>query len=306
VIIVKQALKKYTSINIKATYQDWDVSTTYMFGDIVFSEQYYYRSVVDNNTGEIPVKDSPRWLLWSISNRYAQIDLHAGTETVWSPLTALAPTDNALITVFPSNSNNVVALGKVSAKDVTIVVKDASGVIQQTQTNGSYPRPNANTWYNYYFDAFQIVGNSESFYFNIVPIQGGSIEVRATADDSGEAKVGFMVVGNSLHVGDSLFNISTAIEDNSIWDTDGFGISTVSEREASESLDIDVQYPSTNTNKVKIMVRDIVGKIVLFIGDEQANSRYDHLMILGKVDSFTPVISNPVVTKASFQISEVL
>jgi len=305
-IVVKQKLLEYTSINIETRYPNWDNSVTYDFGDIIFHDHYYFRSVVDNNVGDTPYENNPKWLLWSISNRYAQIDLHAGTSTVWDSNTATTPTDNGLITTFPSDDISFIGMGRVHSSEVTVTVKDSGGAVVSTRRKTTYPRPNSNTWYNYYFDTFVAQGEIESFFFDIPQVTGGTIEVKALADATGSAKVGFMICGERTWVGDTLFGISTGIEDNSIWDTDEFGIITVKERDASESLDLDVQYLSIDTNKIKIAVRGIVGKIVLFVGDEQTDSKYDHLMLLGKVDSFTPVISNPIMTKASFSVSEVI
>jgi len=306
VIVVKQKLLDYTSININTRYPNWSASTTYEFGDIVFHDHYYFRSVVDNNVGDTPYEYNPKWLLWSISNRYAQIDLHAGTSTVWDSTTATNPAHGGLVTSFPSDGISFIGMGRVHSSKVSITLKDSSGNTVTIKTKTTYPRPKSNTWWNYYFDTFAQKGKIESFFFDLPSVVGGTIEVKAFADSTSSAKVGFMICGERTWVGDTLFGVSTGIDDNSIWNTDDFGIITVKERDASESLDLDVQYPSIETNRIKIAVRNLVGKIVLFIGDEQVDSKYDHLMLLGKVDSFTPVIANPIMTKASFSVSEIL
>jgi len=304
--IVQQRIKNYTSINIKANHTDWNETTNYMFGDIAFFDHYYYRSVIDDNKGVTPDADkAPEWLLWRISNRYAQIDLHSTTYTEWNAITATNPADGKLITKFRSDNYNILALGRTHSSNIKVIVRDHLGVIKFSKDKQTYPRRNSNNWYGYYFDAFMDIGEQEGWYFDIPPVQGGEITVEVTPDGEGSAKVGFMNAGTAVWAGDTLFGISTAIEDNSIWQTDDFGITTVIERDASESLDLDVQYPSVMSNEIKFNVRDIVGKIVLFIGDESPDTRYDHLMILGKVDGFTPVITNPIMTKASFSVSEI-
>jgi len=306
--IVKQQIKDYINININTRHPNWEELVHYDFGDIVFYDHYYFRNVIDDNHGITPIEDSPEWLLWDISNRYAQIDLHATTSTIWNSTSALVPTDNKLVTEFSTNNYNIVALGRVKGGSVKIEILDGGGAVVHTETKTSYSRPSSNTWYNYYFDPFENSyegsGKHEAFYFRIPPIKG---TVRVTVDAvNGVASVGFMIGGYSKFVGDTLFGVSTGIEDNSIWKTGDFGITSVIERDASESLDLDVQYAAVNSTEVKINVRDIVGEIVLFIGDEDTYSKYDHLMILGKVDSFTPVISNPIMTKASFSVSEII
>ena len=304
-IVVKQEIEDYLYINIKQRYLNWTSSKKYAFGDIVFKNKYYYRNVIDDNIGISPI-DSPEWLLWEVSNRYGQLDLHSTTYTTWNSTTTSKPTDTSMIVQFTSNNYDILAMGRTHASKIRVTVHDKSGVQIFREQKDSYPRPNSNNWYGYFFDKFLGAGEKEAWYFNIPSVQDGIITVEAFPDDSGDAKVGFMIGGRSSYAGDTLFGLSTGIEDNSIWNTDDFGIITVAQRDASEALDLDVQYSSVRTNEIKIAVRDVVGEIVLFIGDEQKDSKYDHLMILGKIDSFTPVIANPIITKASFSVSEVL
>jgi len=304
--IVKQKINDYVSINTNQTHPDWDASATYAFGDVVFYGHYYYKSVIDANVGKNPESNTAEWLLWSISNRYAQIDQRASTSTIWDASTATTPADNRLITVIKTDNINKLTLGRVYGGDINVTIRDSSGTVVNTITKTAYPRKNSNNWYGYFFDEFITSSVHESFIFNIPSLIGGTITIEVDKGDDGSAKVGLMVGGRGVYVGDSLFGVTTPIEDNSIWQTDDFGITSVYERDASEMLDIDVQYPSIRTNEIKLSVRDVVGEIVLFIGDERSDSNYDHFLILGKIDSFTPIISNPIMTKASFSIKEII
>ena len=76
-IIVEQEIKDYDSINIKITHPNWDDTSSYDFGEVIFYGHYYYRSIIDNNIGLKPPDNDDEWLKWEISNRYAQIDLRA-------------------------------------------------------------------------------------------------------------------------------------------------------------------------------------------------------------------------------------
>ena len=127
-----------------------------------------------------------------------------------------------------------------------------------------------------------------------------------TPDGSGDAKVGFMNAGHGVYVGQSQYGVGMSMDDNSLWEVDDWGITTVSEKETTESMDLDVIYPAIHTTKIRIAVRDVVGTIALFIGDERDNSEYDHLMLLGRIDSFNSIINNSVITRASFSIKELM
>jgi len=304
-IVVQQEILQYESINIVTTHPSYNGATSYNFGDIIFYQHYYYRSVTDNNTGNIPSEKSNSWLRWAISNRYAQIDLRATTETRWDSTTATNPADNALITEFKNDGYNVLSFGKVQGDTVTIEILDTFGAVRYTSTNIVYDRPNSNNWYGYYFDPFH--GGVKQDFHNSIPIyQDGTIRVTVTLTDTGFASVGYMVGGQSIYVGDSLYGLSVGFDDNSIIDVDDWGITTLIKRIASESMDIDVTFPAMQIQQMKRNTRDIFGTIVLFVGDENPTSEYEHLMILGYVESYTTVLANSVQIQGSYSIKEII
>ncbi len=304
-IAIKQMIEEYTAINIKTTHPNWDDGTTYSFGDIRFYNHYYYRSVVDNNIGNIPSESEDEWLRWSVSNRYAQIDLRATTYTEWNSTTATVPADNALISTFVNNSYDTVALGGVTGETVKIEVYNHLSQLVHTEENVVYSRPYSNNWYGYYFDLFLAAGNEASFLFRIPPISGGYITVTVTPLE-GVVKVGYMIGGHEIYIGDSLFGVSLGIEDNSLIEIDDFGITTVVKRTANNFMDIDVIFPSYQVKQMERKAIDLSGNIVLFVGDESTDSIYEHLATLGYVENYTTVLSNPIKTTASYSVKEVI
>ena len=306
-IVVKQRIDDYTSINIKVTNGDYDENTNYMFGDIKFYNHYYYRSVIDNNKGNTPSENPNSWLRWSISNRYAQADLRSLTKTIYDQNSAIDWNVKKLITVIPNDSYDIISFGRLIGKTLTVEVLNASGTVVDTHHAITYPRPNSNTWYNYYFDQFLTAFTPLNYFFRIKPIQGGTIRITVTIDDSLQrAEVGYMVAGKGVHLGDTLYGVSLGLNDNSLVEIDDYGITTVTKRDANQTQDVDVVFPSSHIQEMKRRVRDIYGRIVLFIADETSNNAYEHLPILGYVEDFTTVLNNSVETKASLSIKEVI
>jgi len=304
-IIIEQEIEEYTAINIVTTYPNWAIGDTYNFGDIRFYGHYYYRSVTDNNTGNIPPDNEDEWLRWSISNRYAQIDLRATTTTEWNSTTATVPADDALISTFDNDSYNTLAFGGVEGSDIKVELYDSEGTLVNTLTKAVYNRPYSNNWYGYFFDEFQDTANSASFLFRVPPISGGHITVTVTALN-GVAKVGYMIGGIEIYAGDSLFGVSLGLEDNSHIEIDDFGITTVVKRTANNFMDIDVIFPSGQIKQMERKASSVHGKIVLFVGDESTDSIFEHLATLGYVENYTTVLSNPIMTTASYSVKEVI
>ncbi len=309
-IVIKQEIADYQAININTTHPNWNKTSSYDFGEILFDEHYYYRSVIDANVGLKPSDNPNEWLKWQVSNRYAQIDLRASTSTEWNATTATIPSDDALETTFANTGFDTLSFGGVFAKEIEVKVFDSNGTLMQTQASVIYNRPNSNNWWGYYFDPFDesiATGDSKSasFLFRLPSIQGGHIETRVIARD-GIAKVGYMVGGNETFVGDSLFGMSLGIEDNSQIEKDDFGVTSITKRVANTFMDLDVIFPSFQIKQMERKALTLTGDVCLFVGDQNPTSEYEHLMTLGYIESYTAVLSNPTLTTASYSVREVM
>jgi len=312
-ITLPQQIKEYKSINIIARHPNWDAATTYQFsqaeGDVntVFYDHYYYRSVVDDNVGNIPTENSDKWLKWSISDRYAQIDLRASTATVWDATRATTPADHALISEFDNNVYDAIALGNVYGETVKIQVFDSNDQEVQSYTKSIYNRPQSNTWYNYYFDQFVSTATADSFFFRIQPLASGYIRVTVEANSvTDTASVGYMVAGVTGYAGCTLYGVQLGLNDNSLVETDDFGVTQVTKRIANETMDIDVIFPKETIMDKMRNARKVFGEIILFIGDETDTSEYEHLMILGYVQDYNTILEDQEQVTASWSLIEVI
>jgi len=312
-IIVPQQILEYTNINIKTRHPNWSASTTYQFSqaeddiNTVFYDHYYFRSVIDNNIGNIPTEHPDKWLRWDISNRYAQVDLRATTETTWNYTTAVNPSDNALITEFDNNVYDAISFGNIHGENIKVEQFDAQGNIINTQTKVIYTRPTSNNWYAYFFEDFINNSTRDSFFFRLQPVSGGRIKVTVIKNSStGVASVGYMVAGVSKYAGCSLYGASLGLDDNSLIEIDDFGITTVTKRIASEYMDIDVIFPKEQIMDKMRQAREVFGDIVLFIGDETDNSDYEHLFLLGYVEGFNTILTTDELISASWTLKEII
>jgi len=305
-VIVDQSINEYISVNVTTEWLDYNAVTVYNFGDVIFYGHYYYKSVVDANVGLAPDLNPREWLLWEISNRYAQIDLRATTQTTWNATTATDPADDALITDIVNKSYDILAMGNVQGKTIRVQAWDSVGGLIFDTTRGLYNRPNTNNWYNYYFGEFKDDGYSENFIFTLPPSGGGHILITVEANEGGIASVGYMVGGYSQYVGDSLFGLSVGLESNSQIEKDDFGITTITRRTSNALMDIDVIFSSRLQPEMQRVARSVLDKIVLFVGDEDTQSPYENLLILGYIDDYNAILSNSVKTTASYSIKEVI
>jgi len=120
------------------------------------------------------------------------------------------------------------------------------------------------------------------------------------------AECAYMIAGKGDFVGDTLFSAQTGINDNSLIEEDDWGIITVTKRTVSRYIDADVVYPAEQTKTIERRVLSHVGNVVLFIGDESEDTKYENLLLLGYLEDFNVTIPNCIITKASLSIKEII
>ncbi len=309
-LILNQAIKDYTYINIITRYPDWTAGNTYVFGDIAFYNQYYYKSVTDDNIGNTPDSDSLHWLRWSVSNRFAQIDLQARTTTICDSSTKVGGTaPYTLVSEFQNNRYDAIALGGVFASSILVEIVDSlDAVVFSVYEDLTNRRNGVVDWFTYYYEPFPVAEEvtAENFFYRL-DVYDNTHTIRVTLEESaGRSECSYMICGNTEYVGDTLYGLNLGLIDYSSKEVDDFGILELRRRESRQTMDINVVYDAARINQVNRLVRATLGKVALFINDEDTSSNYENLLLLGLVDNFTTVLSNSVKIEASIGLEEVI
>jgi len=308
-LILDQSITSFTTINVDSLYPDFVLATTYNFNDIVTYENYHYKSVTDGNLGNIPTDNPSLWLKWSVSNPHACIDLKSGTSTICDATTktgGASPYD--LILEFDTSRYDTIALGDVRGTDIIIEVFQSSDLVTpvQTITEKIETRYTVDSWFNYFYSPLipDLTEFERNFFYRIQPVVG-KVKVTVTEGYGSYSSIGFLNSGKTEYVADTLFSVGMGIEDYSKKETDEFGDTSLTRRISRDTMDIEIQFESGRINHVKRLIKRKLGKVVLFIVDESADSGYENLLLQGYVENYTTVLSNPVQTQASISISEV-
>lgn len=301
---------EYNSINLIVRYPNWDAATTYQFGDIVFDEHYYFRSVIDDNIGLKPDDNQDEWLRWDVSNRYAQIDMRATTETrcdVDTKDDGLAPYN--LVSEFPNDRYDALALGYVNAGSITVEILSNLGTPVWTHyVELGRIRPQVVDWYTYYYTPIPSVGEDypENFFIRL-PNYSADYSIRVTLGErDGYSSAGYMICGNSKHIGDSLYGLNRGLEDFSIKEVDSFGVLDLTKRQSRQTQEADIVIDAGRIETVTRDVRDHLGEVILMITDESTDTAYEHLLMLCTIDDFNVILSNSQKIEASLSVSEVI
>lgn len=120
--VLPQDIVDFTYINIPATYDDYDDTVTYIKEDdenaltsasVALVDNYYYRSVVNSNLDFNPIEYlNIKWTKWSVSNRFAMIDLQSQTKTT--------QTGGDLIAEFTRGTIETLGIGNYEASQIII------------------------------------------------------------------------------------------------------------------------------------------------------------------------------------------
>ena len=62
-------------------------------------------------------------------------------------------------------------------------------------------------------------------------------------------------------------------------------------------MEFDIAIQAIKTQDVKREIKEALGSVSMFIGEEHSGSKYEHLTILGFIDDFNILINNGVISK---------
>lgn len=93
---IRQTIEGFTDHNMVVEYEVYDETYTYQIsvvdplpggdgGAVVKYGNYYYRTLINDNTG-FPPEDNigTKWIRWGVSNAYAMLDLQAQSKSYWA------------------------------------------------------------------------------------------------------------------------------------------------------------------------------------------------------------------------------
>jgi len=305
-LILEQKIEKYLSTNLAQPYQEWSSTQSYSRNVSVLHKNYIYRNIVHDNLGVDPSINSGKWLLMGVDNAYAGIDLHSHTETI---------KDDNLTHIelsFSSTGYDYIAFGSIRGSLLTIGEFDSSGLlIKETHHKIGSERTCAIDWYNYFFCSIpdqSNLGRGEAIDYLYGNISPTASSIKITIDENSDkiASIGTMVSGKSKDIGKTQFGVVQELNDYSEKTTDKNGITSIVKRDATEEMLSVIEVPAKQTQIVKRAVKKLLGDVIMIIAEPDKDSNYEHLLLLGYIESFKISITNQVFSIAEMSTVEVI
>ena len=257
-----------------------------------------YESLSAGNQGNYPPLDVletvPKWLEVSATNRWKAFDNKVGTQT--SQATSIT------YKITPGEVFDSIAFLNLEASSVRITLTDAvEGVVYDeiiklldVTLTGTEAEMD---WYAYFFSEITMVTEvaklGMSLFLNTV------LDITITYT-GGTAKVGTIIIGKQMTIGDTQYSPSIGITDYSVKDTDAFGNTVITERAYSDKMTCDVAIPTNSIPYIKRMLASYRATVILYIGADE--DIYPEMIMLGFYRDFNIVISYPDYAICSIEV----
>lgn len=291
-IAVPQSITSFKSHNLQTPYSAWSSTTTYSFMDYVTHENYEYRSILDSNTGVNPSENTGKWLMMQVSNVFAALDLQSGTKCICDADTISSGTSYDLTLQFYCSQGDNILIGAAEGSSIEIKEFNVTDVLQVTTT-----KTIDETQLSPALDYHYTVSDPDTTYVQVIVYE---------KTVGGYSTLGWLIVGEGYYIGDLQYGVKPGFTDYSIYRKDYNGQIEILKDDVRDTMSADVVYDATDTMPIKRAIKHLKGTVVGFVGDTTVGSDYENLMILGTIEDFTPVVSNPVKTFANISIMEVI
>lgn len=283
-----------TNVPLETTYENetilsYEENETYGIDDIVRSNQYLYRSLIDNNI-HAPSKGKTTlyWKCISLENRVKMFDFTKDNVTTNE--------DSIIVTLKLIDEIDVVALFGLSAKMVKIELLDTGkNSVWESSKETSYR--NVTDWVSWTSSDLEY---DTSVIFNNLPVLMSEYVRITITNENNTAQCSFCVVGQSVDLGVTLSSPEPVSSVKNIisksHEADGT-ISTTSSL-TYKRMNINIVLSSNRADEVQNLLEKYNGTPALFLADERADG-FHSLHIFGLHKDFDLPIG---VDKSKYQL----
>lgn len=255
-----------------------------------------YESLSAGNQGNYPPLDIleavPKWAEVGPTNRWKAFDTSVGSLT--------ENANSITYTIVPGVIFDSIAFLNLTAQTLRITLTDTvDGVVYDETVNlldmiptGTIPEMD---WYAYFFS--NIMQTTE------VARPGISLYLNTTVDitityTGGTAKVGGIILGTQMTLGNTAYSPSVGIRDYSTKGTDDFGNPQIVERAYANKGSFDIIIPTASISYVKNVLASYRATLLLWIGADD----YDSTIIFGFFKEFNIVITHGAYAECSIEV----
>ena len=301
-----QQITEFVDTNLTDIYPEWSGATTYSLelddnaltsASMARYGTYYYRSLINSNLNFNPnTYEDKKWVKYLISNKFAMLDLSAQSKSVID--------SGDLYVVFEQGLIDTIGIGNYEAEEVKVEILDSDMLtVLWSDTTSSTRSIGVTSWYTY-LNA-PLISTVDRTIKITLPQKGSYVKVTLKqSPDTNRAACGYLVGGNSISMGTSLMGVSFSYTSYAVKEINAFGSLKITKRAVQDLVDFETVIPSGDLADFRREVKKVYNDIVLFVIDENDDSRYENIMTLGVIQDAGIVLENEVESIMTFSIME--
>ncbi|WP_338544893.1 hypothetical protein V6W80_17090 [Pseudomonas benzopyrenica] len=277
----------------------WNPAKTngYAVGDKVMDAHHIWQwqGEAGKNTAVAPSADTTlpaRWLDLGANRRWRMFDKKAGN--TWRIGTATTNAETIDVTLKPGQVVNSIALFGMEAATVQIIMTAPGGKEVYNETFRQQRR-GVNNWYEYYFTP---IDRAETMVRTNLPAYGQATVRVIVSNPGGQARVGLLVLGRLITIGESIYGTSVGIQSYSRTDIDDFGNETIIARGSRRTVDYDVRIPTEDLSRVTRILDQLRDTVCPYIGTEDMEAT----ITVGRFENLGINIANPAYCEATAEV----
>lgn len=263
---------------------------TYNLGDRAVDGESIYEVVADPDTTDQPsvgAKKTPAtWVFISPSNRFKMFDQANNTQTIGNDI---------MTDIVPVQFANSIAGFNIECNTITIKVFDVGDVEVYTRDITMRERPLVNGWYNYFYSEFEVT--SKFVLLDLPPTTAGKIRAEFFGP---EAKVGTIVIGKQVTIGDAQYGSGAQLLDFSNPIEDEYGNLSYSNGFTAKLVDFEIMADTKSIDPIFTEFQRLGKTPAVFVGNP--SSIGDSTLVYGYVRDFNPVYTWPTKSKISLTV----
>lgn len=272
---------------------DWTIvqadPTEYEIGDKITLDRLVYESLVDNPTLAPPQgvsSDPPQWLLIGSTNPWRMFDGTTNTRTEGGSTLEVEIQGSGIV--------SGLALFQMEATTVQVVVEDhTEGVVYDSGQISILGY--INNWYEYFFEPYTF--RPDLVLVDLPAYVDTTITVTLTSA-SGITRLGELVLGSILTIGEANYGTSVGITDYSRKEADAFGNFTVVQRRFTKRAEYDVTIDAGRTAATQSELAKYRTTPVVWVGDQDK----PETVVYGYYRDFDIVLSNVAASDCTISV----
>ncbi|MFA5285002.1 MAG: hypothetical protein WC347_05315 [Smithellaceae bacterium] len=279
---------------------EWSVITAYTAGDTVrvttTGVHKVYEALVNVTGGSSPevdvLADTPKWVEVSVTNRWKAFDSKIGSQTEQATSMSFQLT--------PGEYFDSIAFLNLSATSITVTLTDSiKGVVYDETidllTTTISGVDTVKDWYTYFFSSITMI--TDVVKFDITPYLNAVVDITINYS-GGTAKVGAIILGTQTILGNTQYGAAIGIKDYSTFDVDDFGVYSITERDYSKTMEVEVEMLNAAISEIQSLLARYRATPIVWVAHED----YSCLIVYGFYKDFKIVIPYPTYSQCSLRI----